>query len=147
MIQLPKEQKTYREPSRNEPCPCGSGKKYKVCCLAKANTEQENIRKAIEEMRTQVYADARTAVDKCKRDGTPDNLTENEKAALAILAKCELVPNKSRMQEGIVTFDLKHRIEIIVKDGQIGVREIMVVTSPPSSDSLGAGETTTQRKY
>jgi SEC-C motif domain protein len=30
----------YREavkkPGRNEPCPCGSGKKYKHCCLAKA---------------------------------------------------------------------------------------------------------------
>ncbi len=23
------------EPSRNEPCPCGSGKKYKQCCLKK----------------------------------------------------------------------------------------------------------------
>jgi len=22
-------------PGRNEPCPCGSGKKYKKCCLAK----------------------------------------------------------------------------------------------------------------
>jgi len=22
---------------RNEPCPCGSGKKYKKCCLAKAS--------------------------------------------------------------------------------------------------------------
>jgi SEC-C motif domain protein len=25
-----------RKPGRNEPCPCGSGKKYKHCCLAKA---------------------------------------------------------------------------------------------------------------
>jgi SEC-C motif-containing protein len=24
------------KPGRNEPCPCGSGKKYKHCCLAKA---------------------------------------------------------------------------------------------------------------
>ena len=23
---------------RNEPCPCGSGKKYKKCCLAKVET-------------------------------------------------------------------------------------------------------------
>lgn len=23
------------EPGRNEPCPCGSGKKYKQCCLKK----------------------------------------------------------------------------------------------------------------
>lgn len=24
-----------RRPGRNQPCPCGSGKKYKHCCLAK----------------------------------------------------------------------------------------------------------------
>lgn len=24
-----------KEPGRNEPCPCGSGKKYKHCCLKK----------------------------------------------------------------------------------------------------------------
>ena len=23
------------EPGRNDPCPCGSGKKYKLCCLKK----------------------------------------------------------------------------------------------------------------
>ncbi len=26
-----------REPNRNDPCPCGSGKKYKKCCMLKAN--------------------------------------------------------------------------------------------------------------
>lgn len=26
-----------REPSRNSPCPCGSGKKYKKCCMLKAS--------------------------------------------------------------------------------------------------------------
>ena len=29
---------------RNDPCPCGSGRKYKLCCLAKdAKAEQEAI--------------------------------------------------------------------------------------------------------
>jgi SEC-C motif-containing protein len=27
---------TAKKPGRNEPCPCGSGKKYKHCCLTKA---------------------------------------------------------------------------------------------------------------
>lgn len=27
--------KADAEPGRNEPCPCGSGKKYKKCCGAK----------------------------------------------------------------------------------------------------------------
>jgi len=24
-----------KEPGRNDPCPCGSGKKYKKCCMLK----------------------------------------------------------------------------------------------------------------
>ena len=28
---------------RNDPCPCGSGKKYKKCCLRKAEAERFNI--------------------------------------------------------------------------------------------------------
>jgi SEC-C motif-containing protein len=24
---------TVKKPGRNDPCPCGSGKKYKQCCL------------------------------------------------------------------------------------------------------------------
>lgn len=27
--------KAYEHPKRNDPCPCGSGKKYKKCCDAK----------------------------------------------------------------------------------------------------------------
>ncbi|MBI5118565.1 SEC-C domain-containing protein [Candidatus Poribacteria bacterium] len=26
---------TRRDVGRNDPCPCGSGKKYKKCCLGK----------------------------------------------------------------------------------------------------------------
>ncbi len=35
---------------RNDPCPCGSGKKYKKCCLMKTYTEigkEESISKRI----------------------------------------------------------------------------------------------------
>jgi len=28
--------KSAKQPSRNDPCPCGSGKKYKQCCARKA---------------------------------------------------------------------------------------------------------------
>lgn len=34
------------EPGRNEPCPCGSGKKYKVCCGSAAALAQQNKKKA-----------------------------------------------------------------------------------------------------
>ncbi|MEM8728038.1 MAG: SEC-C metal-binding domain-containing protein [Chlamydiota bacterium] len=29
-----------REVGRNEPCPCGSGKKYKKCCLQKSSAKR-----------------------------------------------------------------------------------------------------------
>ena len=28
------------KPGRNDPCPCGSGKKYKRCCLLKAGPDK-----------------------------------------------------------------------------------------------------------
>ena len=35
------------KPRRNDPCPCGSGNKYKKCCLAKAEAvEREQLAKA-----------------------------------------------------------------------------------------------------
>jgi SEC-C motif len=35
------------KPGRNDPCPCGSGKKYKKCCLANAEAaEREQLAKA-----------------------------------------------------------------------------------------------------
>lgn len=30
---FPRQQATARAPGRNDPCPCGSGRKYKKCCL------------------------------------------------------------------------------------------------------------------
>ena len=34
------------KPGRNDPCPCGSGKKYKNCCLAKEEAaEREELAK------------------------------------------------------------------------------------------------------
>lgn len=29
-------------PGRNDPCPCGSGKKYKLCCLNAANSTADS---------------------------------------------------------------------------------------------------------
>jgi hypothetical protein len=35
------------KPGRNNPCPCGSGNKYKKCCLAKKEAvEREQLAKA-----------------------------------------------------------------------------------------------------
>jgi preprotein translocase subunit SecA len=34
--------KKEKEPGRNDPCPCGSGKKYKKCCGAPNNNNSAN---------------------------------------------------------------------------------------------------------
>jgi len=39
------QQRTDALPGRNEPCRCGSGRKYKHCCLAK-DDEQAGVRRA-----------------------------------------------------------------------------------------------------
>ena len=41
-----------RHPGRNEPCHCGSGKKYKHCCLAK-DEEAERAERALQAAATQ----------------------------------------------------------------------------------------------
>jgi hypothetical protein len=40
-------QKTEVEPGRNNPCPCGSGKKYKKCCMKKGILDQNDTLGAI----------------------------------------------------------------------------------------------------
>lgn len=40
---------------RNDPCPCGSGKKYKQCCLSRINrSEYDLIREAVREKKSKV---------------------------------------------------------------------------------------------
>jgi tetratricopeptide (TPR) repeat protein len=50
------------KPGRNDPCPCGSGNKYKKCCLAKEEAvEREQLAEA-EAKRTERSADRRLRV-------------------------------------------------------------------------------------
>ncbi|MEF3168618.1 MAG: SEC-C domain-containing protein [Deltaproteobacteria bacterium] len=35
----------YPKVGRNDPCPCGSGKKYKKCCLARDEAEESERRR------------------------------------------------------------------------------------------------------
>ena len=45
--------KSMKKIGRNDPCPCGSGKKYKHCCLDRADQHDEEspTRQVIEEIR------------------------------------------------------------------------------------------------
>lgn len=42
---------------RNETCPCGSGKKYKKCCLTKDEQENRELRKTPEQENEELYED------------------------------------------------------------------------------------------
>lgn len=58
MTILPTERQLARKPpkvGRNEPCPCGSGKKFKKCCL---NPPPKNLRK-VEVFRGDEWRDVR----------------------------------------------------------------------------------------
>jgi len=52
---------TIARPGRNEPCHCGSGRKYKQCCLEKDNAEASAARKAVAEAVQQPSAVSETA--------------------------------------------------------------------------------------
>jgi len=52
---------TIARPGRNELCHCGSGRKYKHCCLEKDNAEASAARKAAAEAVEQSSAASQTA--------------------------------------------------------------------------------------
>jgi hypothetical protein len=63
---------------RNEPCPCGSGRKYKHCCLAKDEARARQARAKEAEKAAREAEKARKAAEKTT---TGDKAAEPEKAA------------------------------------------------------------------
>jgi tetratricopeptide (TPR) repeat protein len=60
---------TMAKPGRNDPCPCGSGKKYKKCCLAKDEAvEREQAAKAEARRTESAAATHRLDLRKLKHD-------------------------------------------------------------------------------
>ncbi len=45
-----------KKTGRNEPCPCGSGKKYKKCCLNSSTVEADYVYTDLDELSNQVPA-------------------------------------------------------------------------------------------
>jgi hypothetical protein len=68
------------KPGRNDPCPCGSGKKYKKCCYGKAfnfmQDDEGNVYKSLpitEEMREVFDEQHRKFVESAGREPEPDD--------------------------------------------------------------------------
>jgi hypothetical protein len=120
---------------RNEPCPCGSGKKYKKCCLAK---EQENTirqrdeatvaRSALEWLSATFPDGIRTAVQTSLFSG----LKKAEKLALD-----ELEPGKSEMLTINIGEWLLTEAKIPVQDDVAPVRELLLAPEGPGFSDVG----------
>src|SRR5260370_11458013 len=93
---------TMAKPGRNDPCPCGSGNKYKKCCLAKeeavargqlAKAEAWRLESAVphrlylREVRAAIAARLSSA-----EDADEDELTIASNAAAGLLRACTLAP-------------------------------------------------------
>lgn len=85
------------KPGRNDRCPCGSGKKYKACCLPR-DEAAERDRLAAEQAGREARAEARRLEQRKERDaivagftGSPDDdLEETVDAALRFIQEGKL---------------------------------------------------------
>ena len=74
---------TMAKPGRNDPCPCGSGKKYKKCCLAKDEAVEREQHVKAEARRAESAAKHRLNLRKLREDivaklSGPDDTHEDE---------------------------------------------------------------------
>jgi tetratricopeptide (TPR) repeat protein len=104
------------KPGRNNPCPCGSGKKYKKCCLTndqaakheqlvaqQAEREQRAAVKQLELRRVREAIAAGLTASNPFADDVEDDLTETVDAALGLLDDGKLE------QAEVVAHDLMER--------------------------------------
>jgi hypothetical protein len=66
---------TSARPGRNEPCPCGSGRKYKQCCLATDEARAAAARKVAAEATALVPVEGADAVEAAAPPRTPKHQT------------------------------------------------------------------------
>lgn len=71
------------EVGRNDPCPCGSGKKYKKCCLLQDQQQAITARKA---QQATVTTTKPTITSSERLAGSPDDTTAVEAANVPVSA-------------------------------------------------------------
>ena len=75
-----------RKVQRNEPCPCGSGKKYKQCCMAKENSQgasRANCRRGIQIALGWVNSTYKNEIDNWVGDVWLENMSEEQRKGIA----------------------------------------------------------------
>jgi tetratricopeptide (TPR) repeat protein len=108
------------KPGRNDPCPCGSGNKYKKCCLAKGEAaEREGLAEAetrranhaaarrleLREMRAAVGARLRMAEE---ADAYEDELDAVSNAVVDLVHAGKLVEAEAAARDLLVRFPNVH---------------------------------------
>jgi len=126
---------------RNEPCPCGSGKKYKKCCLAKEQGKANRLRDESTVAKTALdwlsgnFPDGvRTAV----QTGFYSGLKKAEKQALD-----ELAPEKKELLSVNIGEWLLTDAKFTVHDDVMSVRELLLGQNGPSFSDAGRSWLTT----
>ena len=103
------------KPGRNNPCPCGSGKKYKRCCLDKdLAAEREHERLAAAAWRPTVDVDIVNRFDEfdtdidIDTDDAEDELTANSNAAVDLIDQGRLDEAEQVARHLLVRFPDAH---------------------------------------
>jgi hypothetical protein len=70
-----------KKPKRNDPCPCGSGKKFKKCCESKMIGKKFMATKIDSTLKKQnkVFSLFKNKVDKSKSEDKKENKEEKDK--------------------------------------------------------------------
>jgi hypothetical protein len=120
---------------RNEPCPCGSGKKYKKCCLAKEQGKATRLRDESTVAKTALdwlsgnFPDGvRTAI----QGGLYSGLKKSEKQALD-----ELAPEKRELLTINIGEWLLTDAKFALHDDVKSVRELLLDQDGPSFSDVG----------
>lgn len=98
---------------RNDPCPCGSGKKYKQCCLRKEEEAEREAMAALGQARKNgsvgSYADLVKTVDELAADYEDDvALTEASNAAVDLVHAGKLDEAERAARDLLVRFPDVH---------------------------------------
>jgi len=122
---------------RNDPCPCGSGKKYKRCCLGFCHTRGDEV---LED--EQYYEALEAQYDEVKEQGLFEalrvlELDRDHSDKNLVLAVDYFNENQGDINEDAPTdFLSRHEIEMINRDGRFRPRLYSMLLTGKFSDGL-----------
>jgi len=92
------------KPGRNDRCPCGSGKKYKVCCLTRDTAAELERLAGAEAARASRAAEKRSELQRVREDLFDNELMEASNAALALFHAGKLEETQVAARDLLLSF-------------------------------------------